>query len=244
MQKSKIQNIISKYNLSGRCQPARWKIQDKTLTIVHRDEPIKTFRADVTFNDFDFEPTEFGIFDPVALKNILGALDTDFDMKLGYERNKAVSLQFDDSAISAKFLLASLDVIPEVPEITNRPDMHIKFDLDKETMSRFTKSLSALKTTDKIVNLAIFTDGENIELVLNYHPTTNTTRITLNLQGEVTQQISDLIAFSANLIGDIFEANKDCLTASVSISLAGLMVLNFVGEDWQTSYMTTRVDIA
>lgn len=242
MKKTTIENIIKKYSLAGRAQQVRWKVEDKTLQIEYRDQ-TGLFRTSARFKNFDFEPTEIGIYATDSLKSILSALDNDFEMKLAYERNKVVGLAFEDSAITAKFLLASLEVIPECPPVKSVPDTHISFSLDKETMNRFAKSLSALKSGSSMTNLAIFTDGNAIELVLNYHPTTNTNRITLNLEGDVNQQVTDPIAFNANLICDIFDANKDCSEASVEISLAGLMKLNFVGEDWSTNYLTNRVDI-
>lgn len=242
MKKTTIENIIKKYSLAGRAQQVRWKVSDATLHIEYLD-PTKLFRTTAQFENFDFETTEIGIYATDSLKNILSALDAEFEMKLAHERNKVVGLTFEDSAITAKFLLASLDVIPECPPIKRIPDTHISFNLDKETMNRFAKSLTALKTGSSMTNLAVFTDGNAIELILNYHPTTNTNRISLNLEGDVNQQVTDPIAFNANLIGDIFDANKDCIESTVDISLDGLMTLNFIGEDWKTTYLTNRVDI-
>lgn len=242
MKKTTIENIIKKYSLSGRAQQVRWKVDSKTLTIEYRD-PTKLFRTHAQFDNFDFEPTEIGIYATDSLKNILAALDADFEMKLAYERNKVVGLSFEDSAVTVKFLLASLDVIDECPPIKSIPDTHISFPLDKETMNRFIKSLNALKAGSSTTNLAVFTDGNQVELVMNYHPTTNTNRITLTLEGEVNQQVEEPIAFNANLLGDIFDANRDCIESSIEISLAGLMKLNFVGEDWKTTYLTNRIEI-
>ena len=242
MQKSKILDIVTKYSLNGRGNSVLINVdENQKLTINFRPADRQYF-FNGNFEKFDLEETEIGIYDTEALVKIMSALDNEFKMKIGYERKKPFTLQFEDSAIDVKFLLAdtSLEVFAKPDGQKAFPDQHVTFELDKETMSRFIKSKNAIGS-DKI-NFVLLTDGNKIDLILNYSET-STNRIQMTVEGEVTTQLDEPLAFSADIVKDIFAANMNCATAKFEASLAGLLTLTFEGEDWSTKYLVPKMQL-
>lgn len=229
MKKSDLIKIINKYNVGGRCNSVRWKVESKTLFIRCKD----SYFCEVTANNFDFDDNEIGVIDSDSLVKLMSALDEDFTLKVGYDRNKATTLVLEDSGIDVKYMLGDLtvDVLKEVPPLKGNPPTNISFDLAKETMDRFVKGKSALKVC-KI--FAVIPDEGQVDIVLNYSDK-NTNRIKMTIGAEINDEL-DPMFFDAEVVSDIFSANKDCQTAKFELAKAGLLTLTFNGENWNTKY--------
>ena len=241
MQKQTIESIIRRYNLAGRCNQVRWTVdENKNLSIKYKD-PAGAVLVMLDVQDFPLTECELGVYDTEALSKILSALDSEFKMDLGYVKNKPVSIRFEDSAIDVDFMLADLSVLPVVDGQKKVPDTHVRFDLDRESMERFIKAKNALKTSE---NFVITTDGNKIELVLNYSKT-STDRIKMGWEGDVTMQITEPLAFRADIFKDIFSCNKDFTTAYVEFSKVhnGLATIVFTGENFTAKYLVPGIEL-
>lgn len=241
MQKNKLLDIISKYSVSGRCNSVRLVVNDeKQCSIVVRQD-VGQYYMSGTFNDFDLQECEVGIFDTESLSKILSAVDNDFQMKLKHERDTPVALELSDSAIDIQFMLADLNLkIFEKPSPQKMyPDTHVSFELDRETMDRFIRSKNAVK--DAVI-FAVLTDENKIKLIINYSDNP-TNHIQMVVDGEVISQISDPIGFNADVVRDIFAANKNASSGKFEVSNVGLLTLTFQGDGWNTKYLVSKLEI-
>lgn len=241
MQKSKLLDIISKYSLAGRCNSVRLSVDDeKQLSITLRHSAGQYYMTG-TFNDFDLRECEVGVFDTESLTKILSAVDNEFQMKLKYERDTPVALELSDSAIDIQFLLADLNLeIFEKPAPQKMyPDTHVSFELDRETMDRFIRSKNAVK--DAVI-FAVLTDENKIKLIINYSENPSN-QIQMVVDGEVTSQITEPLGFNADVVRDIFTANKNAASGKFEVSNIGLLTLKFQGDGWNTKYLVSKLEI-
>ena len=253
MKKDKLLNFIQKYHLGGLVDSAMWKVTDKEV-IVHALGIDNVVRSVVTCTDFDLPNSELIVVNTDSLVSLLGAVDDEFSITIDYYKNNPSSLKIEDSAVDVNFILGHPSLVSAADTMYNRihaetkapiktqglvPD--VKFELDKETMNRFVKAKNAL---GKIcTRFAVLTDDNKVDIILNYD-TNNTTRIQLSLEGEVSSQLFDPVFFNVDIVTQIFNSNKNFVTATLEVSSKGLLILNFTGEDWNAIYLVPANQIS
>lgn len=247
MKKDKLLNFIQKYYLDGLVDTVLWKIEDKTVT-VHALGNDRSVRSIITCNEFDLPDHELIVVNTNSLVKLLGAVDDEFSLRVDYHKNKPTSLKIEDSAVDVNFLLGHPSLVTDnssglvdkiyaeskAPIKTQGLVPDLKFELDKETMNRFIKGKNALGNI--CTRFALLTDDNKIDIILNYDKT-NTTRIQLSVEGEVTTQLFDPVFFNVDIVGQIFNSNKNFLTATFEATSKGLLILTFTGEDWNSIYL-------
>ncbi len=253
MKKDKLLNFIQKYYLDGLVDSVLWKIVDKTVT-VHALGNDRSVRSIISCNEFDLPDHELIVVNTNSLVKLLGAVDDEFDIKVDYHRNNPTSLKIEDSAIDVNFLLGHPSLITDVasgmadkilaeskaPIKTQGLVPDVKFELDKETMNRFIKAKNALGSI--CTKFAVLTDDNKVDIVLNYSKD-NVTKIQLSVEGEVTTQLFDPIFFNVDIVTQIFNSNKNFLTATFEASSKGLLILTFAGDDWNSIYLVPSLQV-
>lgn len=231
MNKSKLLNFINKYSLNGLCNTVRWTSKNRGL-ITNFITDDKGALGMVAVKGINFPDGEFGIYNTKGLVKILGAMQTEVDVIATPE-----SIDFKDESITAKFMLAKLDIIPEPPSTQNIPEGEFEFEINSVFIDTFLKSKSALEDS---TNFAFSTslDGKVI-LILNY-AAHNTDRITIATN--VDHQIDSPLLFSAEVLKEILAANKDCTSGKIVVSSAGILICQFQAEDIASKYYLVMLE--
>ena len=241
MQKKEFIDIIAKYQLKGNCNAVKWTVLDKNLTVNFMTEEgsmLGTLEANV-----DMEDAEIGIKDTTKLINLMGALESDFSIKLHYEGKVLSGIRLKDEFIDMTFVLSDLSNIPVPRSLKSVPEFDLEIDLDKDFISRFVKARKALKDpTDVGTKLvAISTTDQEVDFIINYSDL-NENRITLTSPAKVHNQIN-FMAFNVDLVSSVFSVNSDYRVGTLKVSDKGLAMFEFIGEDYTCKYYLKNLSV-
>lgn len=230
MEKKKLINFISKYTLGGLVTSVKVKSSENKLLTTFGTED-KLVLGFVAATGIEFPECEIGIFNTNQLVKLLNALDSDINLKLVGKAPKFKNLVLSDKTLSATFVLADLDVIPDAPVPKHIPDPTFTTPITPELISKFTSAKNALSDAN---SFSFVQEGNEIKLIINYDDH-NTDRISLDLGIEYSEPF-DTMKFDANKFLSILTANKDCTSGKLLLSEQGLLTLQFVGDGIQSKY--------
>lgn len=241
MKKEKLVNFITKYSLGGLCNQVKVVSKEKKLyTSFATDQ--KDLLGFVVMNDVDIKNPgdttlssdfQFGIFNTSVLTKILSAMQNEVDVNFTEEFGKIVSMQVNDNIMSSQVMLADLDIIETPPTINELPPVDVSLNITSMFIDQFVKAKNALPDSD---TLAFVQKNDEVNLIINYADH-NTDKITLKMEPNEMNSVIPVMRFNANLIKEIFTANKDCTQGSISLSSQGLMTITFQGESYNTKYL-------
>ncbi len=160
-------------------------------------------------------------------------MQNEVDVKFTEEFGKIVSMQVNDTIMSSQIMLADLDIIENPPTINELPPVDVALNISSIFIDQFVKAKNALSDSD---TMAFVQKDNNVDLVINYADH-NTDKITLKMDVNNVNSSIPVMRFNANLIKEIFTANKDCSQGSISLSSQGLMTITFNGEAYNTKYL-------
>jgi len=236
MEKSKLQNFISKYYLAGNAESVKLTVKDRKLStkFITGDQ---TVIGDVEFNDFQSEDVEFGVYTTGQLIKLLSALDDKVECKFNKMEDKVYSITLDDSVTKATYMLSDLSVIQQVPNLKSLPAFDVKIELTKEFTNKFVKAKNALPDAD---NFAVESDGTNTNIIIN-HSNVNTNQVKFKVDTTQTASMSP-VCFSAKLFKEILTANSDC-TGTLEISSKGLGRVILSSKEFNVTYYLVKMSI-
>lgn len=236
MEKSKLQNFISKYYLSGNAESVKLVVKDNKLStkFISADQ---TVIGDVEFKGFQSEDVEFGVYTTGQLIKLLSALDDKIDYKFNKMEDKVYSVTLGDTVTKATYMLSDLSVIQQVPNLKTLPTFDVKIELTKEFTSKFIKAKNALPDAD---NFAVESDGTNTNIIIN-HSNVNTNQVKFKADTIEAAPMTP-VCFSAKLFKEILEANKDC-TGTIEISSKGLGRVSLANNDFAVTYYLVKMSI-
>ena len=233
--KAKILKFIQKYNLdanaSGRPDNAIKLVSDGnklTTSFVTEDKSLLGF---VQVTDAEFPAGEFGIYETTKLENMIKILQNEFSITEEELNGKVTNLNLHDDQYNITFVLSDIAVIPVPPKPKEIPQGDFDIPIDGIFIDRYNKAKKALSESDVI---AFVNKGGKVQLVVN-HSSNNTNNIKLDLGIDAPAGFEKII-FDGNQFLDILNSNKDAVEGTVGISLKGLMIANFTGEDYKARY--------
>ena len=185
MKKSSIEGFISRYNLGGEVESVKIESTDSGMSVrfISND---KTLLGDVMSEETGFPNGEFGIYTTSQLKNLLGVLGKDIDIKSG-----DASIIFSDGKTNVNYMLADLSVVPIVPDLKQLPPFTSTINMDGDFIATFTKAKGAMTDSDTFT----FTCKEGVgEVILGYSKI-NSNRISMNVDCTCDGDV-DPISFS------------------------------------------------
>jgi hypothetical protein len=230
MQKSKLDRFISKYNLGGNVNSVKWKSTTDTLSTTFVT-PDKSLLGTVKAGKFQFEDAEIGVYQTDQLKSLINVLGDDISLDLSKFGDKAVSLKVKNGPVSVDYVLSDLSVIADPPALKRLPEFGTRIKLDTKFIDTFIKGKGALSDVDTFTVL----NGKNgLEVVIGYS-STNTNRVNIPVETE-TNDLTDAVAFNANLFKEVLVANKECSSAVLEVSNEGLAKVNFKVDDYDSTY--------
>ena len=236
MEKSKLQNFISKYHLAGNCDSVKLTVANNRLStkFITTDQ---TVIGDIEYNDFVSEDAEFGVYTTGQLIKLLSALDDKINLKFNHVNEKIYSITLDDTITKANYMLSDLSVIQQVPNLKTLPKFDVKIDLTKDFTSKFVKAKNALPDAD---NFAVESDGTTTNIIIN-HTNVNSNRITFKVD-TTSASVMSPVCFSAKLFKEILESNKDC-TGTLEISSKGLGKVTLSNKEFTCTYFLVKLNV-
>ena len=230
MQKSKLDKFISKYNLGGNVNSVKWKSDGSSLSTSFVT-PDKSLLGNVKVDKFQFEDAELGVYQTDQLKSLIGVLGDDVSLDVLRAGDKAYSLKIKNGNISVDYVLSDLSVIADPPQMKRLPEFGTKIKLDSKFISTFIKGKGALSGVDTFT----VTSGDNgCEVVIGYS-STNTNRVNIPVE-TTSNDVTEPITFNANLFKEVLVANRECTSAILEVSTAGLARVNFKVDDYDSTY--------
>jgi len=235
--KNLLQSAIQKYYLSGRYNKVKWRIKSNILTI-YAGQSNRACK--VVLKDFPLQDSELGIFDTDKLTRLLAITSGDLMLTLQGQKELHNILNIADPNFDLTYTLADPLIIGKV-EWVNDPDSYeVELNLEKEDINHIIKAKSALsESPNMLITTKLDLDDIPICEFVFGDMSGYANKITYKLQGKINENgIS--IPFDAEMIKDIFNANKDVDIATLSLSSMGLLKLVFKNENIESTYYILR----
>lgn len=237
MEKSRLNNFISKYHLNGLIQSVAWNANGSLSTRFISDD--KSVVGEVKMNTFGGKASKFGVYNTDLLVKLMSVLGTDINFNVNSTQDKAYSLTIDDNSTTINYMLADMAVIPPTPELKQLPEFQMSIKITKEFIDKFIKAKSALSEVEH------FTVAKNQKLdkyqIVIGHSSTNSNKISLDIECDVKEDI-DPISFSAKYFREILAANKDLNGATMYVSSDGLAKVDFEVDGFETRYFLVKLE--
>ena len=130
--------------------------------------------------------------------------------------------------------MARLDVVSKKPDLTNIPDFELELKIDKAFINSFISGKGALSD---VSTFAILSDGVEAKVVIGYSSSTQSNKVTIPVETTKMQSLDDAVFFDADTFKEVLTANKDCESATLYVSSAGLAKVNFIVDDFDSTYV-------
>ena len=123
MNKSQLDNFITKYTLGGEIKSTKWTSNGNSLStrFISGDKSVV---GKVELSKFThLSPCELGVYNTAKLSSLLSVLGDDVEVKLSQSGDKFISMEFEDTnrKTKSKYMLSDLSVIPTPPELKTLP---------------------------------------------------------------------------------------------------------------------------
>ena len=230
MNKHSLNRFIDKYYLGGNCSSVVIKSDGDNLStrFITGD---KNLLGELKMSDWKFDKAELGVYNTEQLVKLLSVMSDNISMNLTKAGDKVVSLKISDSTSDVNYMLSDLSVISSPPNLKSIPDFEVKIKVDKSFMNKFVAGKGALADTD---NFTVLTSDDGVKVVIGYAEI-NTNRVTLPVETE-SYDVIDNVSFNANLFRDVLVANKECESATLEVSSAGLSRIKFSIDNYDSEY--------
>jgi hypothetical protein len=228
-----IDAFITKYNLGGSIEAAKWHVYDGKTTVSFATENKNVVGKVVA--DLTMEPGTYAVLETSQLRALLAVLGDDVKVSVKRKRDIPFAFELSDGTTRINFVLADPSVVEEGAELNFTPTWALELVLDKAFFDRYTKALSALRDVKRFT---VVSNGTTVEIVLGYSETSNINRVTIPITATKYEKC-DPIHFSAQSLKEILGANKDVLTAGTGImrvEAAGLISIEFEADWFHAQY--------
>ena len=230
MEKTKLNRFVQKYNLNGNAEQVKWSFKDNKLMTDFVTED-KSLKGIVVMDNIHFENMDIGVYDTAQLQRLLGVLGEDISVDVNKMGDKAVALNIKNGSVSVDFNLSDLSIIPKSQQLKTLPKFGTEIKIDNKFIDTFIKGKMALpdSTTFSILS------NKDVPMVVMGYAITNTNRVNIPVE-TLTWDIDEPITFNAELFKEILVSNKECKSAILEVSTAGLARINFKVDDYDSTY--------
>ena len=234
MNKSQLTNFITKYTLGGEIKSTKWTSDGNSLStrFISGDKSVV---GKVELNKFShLKPCELGVYNTGQLTSLLSVLGDDVEVNLSQSGDKFISMELEDTKrkTKSKYMLSDLSVIPTPPELKNLPDsFELGIKVDPYFVSTFISGKGALSEAE---TFTILTENGETKIVIGYASIASN-RVTIPVETTKGGEIEP-ISFNANMFASILNANKDCESATLEVSSAGLSRIKFSIDNYDSEY--------
>ena len=235
MNKNNLLRFIQKYSLGGVIESVAWNAEGNKLSVRFISDD-KTMLGEVDFDGFTSTPFNIGIYTTSLLKNLVGILDNDINLKVDSVGDKATVLKLSSDETETSYQLADLGVIPSVPDLKMMPEFGIGIEMASTMIDKFIKAKGALSDID---TFTVFTEGGDLKMAIGYS-SISTNRVTFTAVKGYTGDVKP-ISFSAKYLKEILTANKEATTAKLKVSTDGLAHVEFKIDEFTCKYYLVEI---
>ena len=234
MNKSQLTNFITKYTLGGEIKSTKWTSDGNSLStrFISGDKSVV---GSVVLSKFShLKPCELGVYNTAQLSSLLSVLGDDVELNLSQSGDKFISIELEDTKrkTKSKYMLSDLSVIPTPPELKNLPDtFELGIKVDPYFINTFISGKGALSEAE---TFTILTENGETKIVIGYASIASN-RVTIPVETTKGGEIEP-ISFNANMFASILSANKDCESATLEVSSAGLSRIKFSIDNYDSEY--------
>lgn len=226
-----LERFIGKYNLGGLVDSVVINV-DADGTTTEFITPDSSLFGKVTTKELSLPEGEFGVYDTRQLKSLLSVVGRPFKVKEIEHKSRVVALEFVSNNTKATFVLSNKANIPPTPKIKHIPDFEVVIDLTPEIMQTFIRGQSALPDNTTV---SVISDSTGTSLILGYSKL-NTNRVKIEIPAPKKADGLDIVNFSAIPLKEVFSANKDILSGTVSVSSEGMMLVKIKSDGFDSEY--------
>lgn len=235
MNKQNLTRFIQKYSLGGVIESVAWKSEEQKLSVRFISDD-KTMLGEVQLDKFDEPEFNIGIYTTSLLKNLIGILDNDVNLKVEKANEKSVSLKLSSDNTETSYQLADLGVIPTVPDLKKLPEFNVKIEMSPVMIDKFIKAKGALSDID---TFTILSENGELRMAIGYS-SISTNRVTFTCEKDYSEEIKP-ISFSAKYLKEILTANKEATSAKLMVSTEGLAHISFNIDDFTCKYYLVEI---
>ena len=230
MEKTRLNRFVQKYNLNGNAEQVKWSFKgNKLITDFITDD--KSLKGTVVMNNMQFDDMDIGVYDTAQLQRLLSVLGEDISVDINNVGDKAVSLNIKNGSVSVDFNLSDLSIIPKSAQMKRIPDFNTQIKIDSKFIETFIKGKTALPDSQTFSVLS----KNSVPMIVIGYAKTNTNRVNIPVE-QLNWDIDEPITFNAELFKEILVSNKECTSAILEVSTAGLARINFKVDDYDSTY--------
>jgi hypothetical protein len=235
MEKTKLVKVIEKYHLSKLIERGCWTIQDNTLKI-NFNSPNKDLVGFLT-TDIQLEDADVGIFDTEQLLSLVNITDETLLLSFNKVGGMPSQLNIEDNNFSLLYSLSDSTLIEKINSV-NKPSIPLTtIDIQTEFIVNYLRAKKAL-TKEERINIRLGTNDQDEKVarfVLGSH-TTYSNSIRFEAYCDFEEQMSESIAFNANLLKELLAVNKNAETIKLTLWKEGLMRIETTEEGIDVEY--------
>jgi len=237
MEKSKLEKFITKYNLNGACESVNLVSKDNALS-VNTISSDKSIVVSVTAEDVGFPEGTYNIYETKKFRSMLSVMDENITVSPN-KKGTSTGINITDGSTSATFVLAEESIIPQTPSLKSIPPTEFTIKIDEKFINTFIRAKSALNDVD---TFALISEGEeNVASLVIGYSNRNTNRIMVKATTDKAVKI-DTDMYSANLLREILNANKDVTSGVIRVTKKGMLIAEFGGNGFTSKYYLVRTD--
>jgi len=236
--KSTLETFISKYHLGGNIESVIWTSDGKKLQTRFVSDSRSLLGSVILNNFITNEELELGIYSTSKLVRLLSViLNKTIDMKVVSVDDKARSIELMGDGTNIHFNLSSLDVIPSVPKQKEIPKFETSIKVTPEFVDRFLRGCAALpEVTTFFVNVT----KDSAKVTIGYTSVPSNS-VVIDVETQLSKPMEN-VTFPANMMKEVFAANKGSDSATLEISEKGLAKAEFVSGDFKSTYYIVSVE--
>lgn len=235
-------SIISKYHLNGMVEAVRWEIKDQNLTIGF-NSPSRELIGHIEVKEFPLEDSTVAFSNTSQLNKLIAITNGYINLEYAKDHQLPVKLILSDNQYTLNYALAGLNLIPKAGSLTFEPNFTEIAQIDNESITAIVKAKQALADTSVVViNSNPNDDGEDrIELCFGGN-IKHSNKVSFYLPDvEISEEFKmlefkDFPYYNSNIIKEIMYCNKDMPSGKMSISLEGIMCLEFENDFIKSTY--------
>ena len=235
MDKQTLMGFVNRFYLGGQTQSAPVVSTKDTLSSSFINS-AKSCVGDIVLSKNGFGDYEMGLYEIQDLIKLLNVLDGELIVEAKEVGDVVSQLVIRQKSNNTKvnYGLARLDVVSKKPDLTHVPDFDLELKIDKHFISSFISGKGALS---EVSTFAVLSDGVEVKIVIGYSSSTQSNKVTIPVEARRMSSLDDAIFFDADTFKEILTANKDCESATLFVSNAGLAKVNFKVDDFDSTYV-------
>jgi len=238
LNKLNLLSVISKYHLGGLNEAVKWDINDDHLTIEFAS-PTREMIGKVEYQGVGLEDSIIAVNDTSKLTKLISILGHDINLEYQKQKNIPIKLIISDNRFNVDYALADLMIIPKAGHLNEEISFGITAPLDPEIIQALIKAKTALSESDTVAIKSYIGIAEDDQIQFefggNIEYGNKTSYFVPQAKFEDSSKVFKMY-YNSNLLKEILSNNKDVVGGRISITLEGLMKLEFYKENLKSIY--------